>query len=385
MALRVEERIVAGGPGDLLVVHHLVLRGSNRAIGRHLGEIARSRYHLRPQPSPDPLRASIRRAWLRQHAPALFERMRGAAEAFGVDPHDDAIDLSRLGAPPARAGCSAIFVPPRATAAGHPLVSRSFDFPPPGEGPGGGPPSAARPYVVETHPEEGLPTLTLVAFDLLGALDGVNGAGLVVVTAADAESAEALLEPDPAAAGLDELQLGRVILERCATAAEARALLLSTKHHYAAGPVHWLVADRHGDAFVFELGPGRNRAHLVEAEGQPLVATNHPLHRYPGDVELPRRDGPGASYARYRALRAALAETLTPWSPATLGLAAERAFAGPGAGRCERTLWHGVYDLRARSLHASFLLREELDPERGGGLRAVRTPTLRFELGLGLS
>lgn len=383
MALRVEERIVAGGESDPLFVHHLVLRGTNRAIGRHLGEIARSRYHLAPPASGDPLRARVRRAWLREHAPALHDRMRGAADAFGVSPDDDAYDCSRLGPPPGAIGCSAVFVPPRATQAGHPLVSRAFDFdasagrPPPGT-----PPGASRPYVLETYPEDGHATLALVAFDLLGAaLDGVNDAGLAVVAACDLEAAAAGLEPDPAAVGLDELQLGRAVLDTCASAAEARDLLLATKHHYAAFPVQWLVADRSGDAFVFEYGRGRNRVHVVEAAGRPLVLTNHALHRYPGDLDLPRASGPAGTYARYRSLRAALQETRAPWSPATLGLAAERAFAGPGGGTADRTVWHGIYDLAAGTLAATFFLRDEPDPARPGALRAARTPELRFALG----
>jgi hypothetical protein len=307
--------------------------------------------------------------------------MRGVADAFGLELADDAFELGRLGAPPATVGCSAVFVPPRATDLGHPLVSRAFDFEAPtGRVAPGTPPGASRPYVIETYPDEGLPALALVAFDLLGGvLDGVNAAGLSVVAAADAEAASGTLEPDPAAIGLDELQLGRVVLEGCATAVEAREALLAAKHAYAGLPVHWMVADRHGDAFVFEVGPGRNRVHLLEAGGLPMVITNHPLHRYPRDVGLPRSDGPAGTYARYRMLRAALAETRTPWSRGTLTLAAERAFMGPGAGR-ERTLWHGVYDLRERSLEATFFLRDEPDPAREGSLRAVRTPSLQFQL-----
>ncbi|BDG06685.1 C45 family autoproteolytic acyltransferase/hydolase [Anaeromyxobacter oryzae] len=379
MALRVEERIVAGEDGDAIVVHHLVLHGSNRAIGRHLGDVARARYHLAPAPAIDPLRARVQREWLRRNAPVLFERMRGVADAFRVDVGADGLDLSRLGAPPPTAGCSAIFLPPRATAVGHPLVSRAFDFAAPvaGRAPPGVAPAASRPYVLETHPDEGHAALALVAFDLLGAaLDGVNAEGLCVVAASDVESPAA--EPDPAGIGLDELQIGRVLLDSCATAQEARELLLSAKHHYAAVPAHWLVADRHGDAFVFEVGPGRNRVHLVEARAEPLVLTNHPLHRYPADEALPRAAGPVGTYARYRLLRAALAEALAPWRAEALGAVAERAFVGPAG--CDRTLWHGVYDLAERSLEATFFLRDEPDPARARGTRTVRTPALRFEL-----
>jgi hypothetical protein len=382
MALRVEERIVAGDEGELLVVHHLVLRGSNRAIGRHLGEIARTRYRLTPQVAPDPARARVQREWVRQHAPLLFERMRGIADAFCIDLAGDGHDLARLGAAPPTFGGSAVFVPPHLAHDGGPLVSRAFDGEaPPTRSAPGTPPAASRPYVLENYPDEGYPSLAVVAFNLLGAaLDGVNAEGLAVVAASDLEARErGALEPDPAAIGLDELQIGRFLLDTCASAAEAREAVLAVKHHYITAPVHWLVVDRRGDAFVFEIGPGRNRVHLVDAADRPLVLTNHPLHRYPKEAGLPRLDGPGRTYARYRALRGALAETALPWSAAALALAAERAFARPEAG-AERTLWHGIYGLRERPLDATFFERDEPDPARAGGLRAARTLPLRFQL-----
>ncbi len=382
MTLRVEERIVAGAEGDAVVVHHLSLRGSNRAIGRHLGEVARARYGMEPPTATDPLLVRVQREWLRRNAPILFERMRGVAEALGVDLADDAYDATRLGAPPAAAGCSALFLPSRRSAAAHPMVSRAFDFagplgrPAPGE-----PPAASRPYVLELHPDEGYPSLALCAFDLLGgALDGVNAEGLAVVAASDAESASALpLEPAGPAVGLDELQVVRHLLDACATAIEAREALLGAKHYYAAFPAHYLVADRHGDAFVFEVSAGRNRVHLVEAAGEPVVVTNHPLHRYAEDAALPRVPGPAGTYARWRALSGALAEAPAPLDEPALATVAARAFAAPGE-RPLRTVWHGVYDLVERSLAASFFLREEPDERRPGAVHAARTAAIHFEL-----
>jgi hypothetical protein len=158
-------------------------------------------------------------------------------------------------------------------------VSRAFDFAGPLSGGRGTPPSASRPYVLELHPDEGLPSLAVCAFDLVGgALDGVNAGGLVVVASPDAEPADERLEPAGASVGLDELQVVRYLLDGCATAAEARAALLGAKLFDFAHPAHWLVADRHGDAFVFEVSKGQNRVHLVDAAGEPLVATNHLLH-----------------------------------------------------------------------------------------------------------
>lgn len=369
MPLRVEERIVAETAGEDLVVHHLVLRGSNRAIGRHLGSVARARYGLGPPAADDPLRVRVQREWLRRNAPVLFERVRGAAEALGVDLADDACDVSRLGAPPSAAGCSAAFLPPRRTVERHPLVSRAFDFAGPlAAPPAGAAPAAGRPYVLELHPDEGYPSLALCAFDLLGALDGVNAEGLVVAAATDLHSAEvAPFEPAGPDVGLDELQLVRHLLDVCATAVEAREVLLGTKHYYAALPVHVLVADRHGDAFVFEVSAGRNRAHLVEARGAPLVIANHPLHRYPDAAALPPTPGPAGSFARWRALSTALAgaERLD-----AEGLAAAAARAFPAhAERPLRTIWLGLYDAVERSLAARFLPDAEAPRSDDGAFR----------------
>lgn len=367
MALRAEERIVAGDAGDEVLVHHLVLRGSNRSIGRHLGEIARTRYGVAPPQAEDPLRVRVQRDWLRRNAPVMFERVRGAGDALGVDVADDAYDVSHLGEPPASPGCSAAFLPARRSASGHPLVSRSYDFAGPLQRPRrGGPPPASRPYVVELHPDAGHPSLALSAFDLLGAIEGMNGEGLVVAAASDEESAaRAGLEPAGPSVGLDELQLVRHLLDTCATAMAAREAVLAVKHYYAAHPVHFLVADRHGDAFVFELSPGRNRQHLVDAEGSALVMTNHPLHRYRGSSP-PGEPGPGATYDRWRALATAIEAARRPLDETSLGRAVEQACSVGGRAR---TLWAGVYDPVARSLAARFLVRE-----------GVRTQPIRFSL-----
>lgn len=317
MAVRVEERIVSGAEGDDVVVHHLVLSGSNRAIGRHLGELARGRYRLTPPPAPDPLRLRAQREWLRRRAPVLLERMRGVADAFGVSPDDDTIDLSHLGRSPPRASGSAVIVP--AVDAGvHPRVSRTLDVPSPIEPPRpGDSPPASRPYVIELHPDAGFASLALAACDLLAALEGVNAAGLVVLAAFDTglprARADETLPPQP---GLDAAQTVRHLLDCCATANDAREELFST-HRGPASPARWVVADRSGDTFVFEAG-----ARGGEVRGLP---------------------------SGERSARGALA----------------------GAAQAEGGLWHGLYDAGARTLDASFLVRE------AGG---VRSAPLSFQL-----
>jgi hypothetical protein len=267
-----------------------------------------------------------------------------------------------------------VFLPPRRSASGHPLVSRAFDLegplapPRPGE-----PPAASRPYVLELHPDDGHASLALCAFDLLGAaLDGVNSEGVVVAVASDLESAAAGLEPAGPSVGLDELQVVRHVLDACATAQEAREALLAAKLYYAAHPAHWLVADRHGDAFVLEVSPGRNRVHLVEADGMALVATNHLLHVHRDRGLSPAAD-PARSFARWRALDAGLAGE-RPLDADALSDLGARAFA-PAAAGALRTLWHALYDAVERSAVVRFFPRVGA---RGRGEVRPHTVTLQL-------
>lgn len=220
MGLRVEERIVACGEGDDLLVHHLVLHGSTRAIARHLCEVERARYGCAAPPAAPPF-------------PAPGERLRG----------------------------SAAFVPARLAPGGHPLVERTFEHERPLGRPRAGAAPAGRPYVIELHPDEGHASLAVCAFELDGAaLDGVNAEGLVAVAALDPGT--------PPAAGLDALQAVRHLLDRCASAAAARDALLGGEAGEGRG--RWLVADHRGDAFLVERAPGGSRC--VDAGGARLEA-----------------------------------------------------------------------------------------------------------------
>jgi hypothetical protein len=296
VGLRVEERIVSGAEEDDVVVHHLVLSGSNRAIGRHLGALARGRYRLAPPPAAEPLRVRARREWLRRYAPVLLERMRGVADAFGVSPDEDVLDLSHLGRPPPRASGAAALVPGDGAAGPHPRIVRALEVPAPiGPPRAGDAPPASRPYVIELHPDAGYPSLALAACDLLAALEGVNAAGLVVLAAFDDDA----VATASAESGLDAPQTVRHLLDCCATASDAREELRTARRAPVSG-ARFVVADRSGAAFAYEDGAADVRS----------VATE---------------DGAG-----------------------------DVASSAPG----ERTLWHGRYDARERTLDASFLVRQ---------------------------
>ena len=279
-----EDRGIAGGPNDSLEVRHLVLRGTNEQIGRALTEIAKERYGTRLDPAQDPLQARAMRKFLERNNPILLDRMRGVAAAFGKAIEDDAWDFTALGFTDLKAGCSIAHLPPSSTANGKSVVSRDYDFTTGSLSFGFLPPGmlhpTARPYLLELHPDQGYSSIAMVAYDLLsGVLDGINSEGLTVTLALDAQLFD--LSPEPTrtpAVGLGELQTLRLLLDTCATVEEAKQVLLQTKQYYQYVPIHYLIADRTGNAFVWEYSESHNKEYIVENPGQPLVMTNFTLH-----------------------------------------------------------------------------------------------------------
>lgn len=218
-----EDRVVAGSPQDFMEVRHLVLKGTNEAIGRALTAVARERFHVEPTPSSDSLRTRVQRRYIARHDPILFERMKGVAAGFGRKLDDDSLNFSALWYAAPSAGCSVMYFPPGVTETGAGVLSRDYDFTTgtfQGTTPAKGElPCTARPYLIEMYPDQGYPSLALCAYDLLGGvLDGINSEGLTVSLMADDElhskyPMEATVEP---AVGLGVLQMQRHLLDHCA-------------------------------------------------------------------------------------------------------------------------------------------------------------------------
>jgi hypothetical protein len=387
-----QDRVVAGGPSDFMEARHLVLQGTNEAIGQALAETARERFHTRAPTSPDPLRTRAQRHYLERNDPILVERMRGVAAAFGGRLDDDSKNFSGLFYPPLHPpGCSVVYYPPAVTASGAGIISRNYDFttgtyrgtkPKPAEMA-----CTARPYVIEMYPDRGYPSLAICSYDLLsGVLDGVNSEGLTVALLADDESGSKMSEPARSdVAGLGVLQTLRLLLDTCANVDDAKEALLSTKQYYEIMPVHYLVADRHGKAFLWELSRTRNREFIFENPGKPLVITNFTLHRHLDGKELPSGASAKAVCPRYCALCEGIAKHEGKVSPEFIKenhKAADAVAPGrPASGRMPgRTLWHALYFPDERKVQVSFYLRDEPDADNPAKPRIVRSDYLEFAL-----
>jgi predicted choloylglycine hydrolase len=388
-----QERVIAGGSKDFLEVRHLVLKGSNVEIGKALATLARERYQLKPVSSADPFRTRVQRRYLAKHYPILLERMRGAASVFDRPVDDDAFNFSGLWYSSAiKPGCSVVHFPPGMTADGSGIVSRDYDFstgtlmgtrPPRGQLP-----ATSRPYVIEMHPDRGYPSLAVCSYDLLsGVLDGINSEGLTVAVLADDELMDKFpMEPaGDGGVGLGSLQVLRMLLDTCANVEEAKEALLSTKQFYEVIPVHYLIADRHGKAFVWEYSQAHNRENIIENPDKPLITTNFSLHRYLEDKRPPSAKKAKQVCPRYCELVERLegqtdkltVDTIKEIHKSVDAVKPSSLLSGRPPGR---TLWHALYYPEQRKVQISFYLGDETDTTQPGKVRIRRSDYVEFAL-----
>lgn len=397
--MQMGEKAYFGSAGDFLTLRHLVLHGTNYQIGQTLGELAIQRYGKNLDSfSAHPEFSSARRWYFSRNYPVHLERVRGVAAVFGVDPQDDRYDFTNLmynvDLPFSPPGCSVVYYPPTRTATGGGYLSRNYDFStgsitdvmpmlsPPGAA-AAPVPIMSEPYLMEWHPQDGgYASLSMQAFDLLsGTLDGINSAGLVVSILAD-EEAIARLGPNlevqmgsPRVTGLHELQVMRLLLDTCASAAEAKRVLLGIKQYYCFVPCHYIIADRGGDSFIYENSTGRNVQHIVDGNRQPQIITNFQVHRHPDPNQMP--GGPLTletnAFWRYLKLRDQISahpglftaqEMKDNNSCVNIIQLVEEMRLSPAshsiaAGIQSRTLWHALYDQLAGGVEFSFYLGEQ--------------------------
>jgi Acyl-coenzyme A:6-aminopenicillanic acid acyl-transferase len=385
------DKVVAGSPKEALEVRHVVLKGTNEEIGRALAAIGKERLDISPEPSSDKFRTRAQRRYIEKNYPILFDRMRGVAGAFGKRLDDDAWNVSNLTYLQIKAGCSVMYFPPDVTADKTGVVSRDYDFST-GTLMGEKPPAGragdtARPYVVEMYPDRGYPSIAMYSYDLLsGVLDGMNSEGLTVTLMADDELISKYgFEPTgDTGVGLGVLQTLRLLLDTCASVEEAKEALLTTKQYYEFIPVHYLIADRHGKAFVWEYSQAHNKEYIIENPGKPLVATNFSLHRHLDDGKVPSAAKVKGVCSRYCLLADRLGAQKDPLTVDFIKETHKQVdahFTPKGTSRAPtRTLWHALYVPEKRSVQISFYLRDEPDPAKEGATRDVRSEYLQFAI-----
>jgi hypothetical protein len=159
-----------------------------------------------------------------------------------------------------RMGCSSLVVEPQRSATGGPLFGRNFDFPTLGE-------LHKFSLVLVYRPEDHHAFVSIGFPGLVGALTGMNDAGLTLATLDVEESADESAKFNPA--GTPLAFVFRRVLEECTTVDDAEKLLNSVT------PTTWMnlsVCDREHGA-VFEITP-KHIARRNAEEGL-VRCTNH--------------------------------------------------------------------------------------------------------------
>jgi predicted choloylglycine hydrolase len=386
--LKFKETVIAGSPEHYAEVRHVVMKGTNFAIGKKLAKLAQ-RHGTQIGPSGDPLMNRVKRKYVKNNYPIMYERMRGVAASYGLEFDNDAYDFTGLpynlrGIP----GCSVVFYPMDYSQNGHSILSRNYDFttgniqgkyPEEGELP-----VMSRPYLIEMYPDQGYPSLALHCFDLLsGLIDGINSEGLTVAILAESESVSKVGREGSNEVGMAELSAMRYLLDNCKNVEEAKEAMLTLKHFYSFIPCHYIIADRSGKSFIFEFSPNRNRSYITDGKG-PQCITNHLVFHHPdvGDVS---DKNPGDSLRRYKTLDDATA-TKKQYSLEEMEAINNRVAVAARAFRHEeyapgRTLWYAQYDLDDLTLTVRFYLGEDPDPDDESKMISEYSKPQKFKLG----
>ena len=410
--MKCKETVIVGSDRSFMTVRHLMMRGTQCEIGKKLAEIAIKRHQLSPEAlAADPVQTHARRSYFVRNYPLHLKRAQGVALALGVKSEDytfDTTDISYNQDMPIIPGCSVVYYPPHTTDIKSGLLSRNYDFPIkslpeimgiplPGDVLKTFRPLMADPYVMELYPDEGYPSLCLTSFELLsGVLDGINSEGLIVAVNGDETAINSEMPTNQQRVGLHELQGMRMLLDTCATVEEAKEALLVNKHFHAFMPCHYTIVDNSGNSFVYEYSDGHNNEYIVNGTDEPLIVTNHPLHKYPTIDTFPEDSGilktGTSSFERYRALAKILESSNPPYTTDFLKKTnesvsvsqvvswvpdeyREQFSSSPGL---SRTLWHEIYNSNKKDLTIKFYLKDE--PLGKGTFRECYTDYFQISL-----
>lgn len=371
--LEYQESVIAGSPDKFTEVRHVILRGPNFEIGKKLGEIAKIS-GVTIETSENYIINRTKRKYIARNYPVLYDRMRGVAAAFGLEVEDDSYDFTSLfqkqfKPPLTGPGCSVIFYPADFTEDGHSILSRNYDFTT-GDINGLRPISndmalMSRPYLFEIYPDKGYSSLSICAFDYLGGvLEGINSQGLALAILSESESGHTVGYEPGNETGVYELLSMRYLLDNCKNVEEAKEALLFLKHYYCFLPLHYIVADRSGESFIFEFSPARNKSWIIDGNG-PQYITNHLVYLHQKVEEFPET-GLSWSMTRYKKLHESIKDKSKFSSEDIKAIANSVAIPLNAPGHPERawsrTLWYSQWDLDNLSVSVKFYLGENPDP-----------------------
>jgi hypothetical protein len=219
-----------------------------------------------------------RRAWqhLAQHAPALRERLCGLAAGAGLRPRTIALFnalepllSSVVGCTSCPGACSTVAVRGRRSATGEPILAHNFDYLP-----------LAQPYYLlrDGRPDGGRRSLEFTTAPLIGAVDGINDAGLCITY-------NYAFTTDRSSGPAAPISLAiSAALERCGTVNEA-ADCIGARPRWGGGLL--MLADATGDIAALELSSTRSHLRRPATGEDVLFNTNALASATLCEVQIP--------------------------------------------------------------------------------------------------
>jgi hypothetical protein len=148
-------------------------------------------------------------------------------------------------------------------------------------------------------------------------------------------------------------------LDTCSTANEALRALKQMGHYHVAIPVHLLIADKHGDSFVFEYSPDGSRKVFVQGSvTSPLKVTNFQLNRLsdPNMKKMMESRSDENGYDRYQVLEKLIDKIQFPMTEKLIQETNAAVYVLENNGEIlDRTLFHCIYDTSSCSVKICLL------------------------------
>ena len=311
MAILKNEPIFPFTEGNYAKPHHIIIAGSDEEIGYELASLAKEKYDCKLEKYDEPIYGEARREFFKRNWPEMNERAKGVSRAYGLSEDDNEYDTTALpydvydcirgqSISGSFSACSGLVLPIEEsdtkkgvfTARNHdlfPLPTWSTLFGK--KGPEGAHGCEERANVIEFRPDKGYKSILVGGHDILTPfIDGINEKGLYFTTFADSHGVGAGGAPMAGGRinGLSDVQLGAYLLSNCATVEDAKKAILTTRVMQVGMCIHMLIADRDGNATVFEIDKTSQAYVFTDRKpGEPLFCTNHPIATYTDSSKFP--------------------------------------------------------------------------------------------------
>jgi len=396
-----DEALIPDAPENFQQTRHLVLRGSNRDIGRTLAEIARRDLGVdKLAKYADSIYGEARRTYLKDNFAALYERSLGVADAFGLAEDDTRFDTTTLPYDLGSLACSSVCFPPNTTANGHTLVSRNMEWYTvsavellTGKKAPQAPVMGKHGFIAEFYPDQDCASMQTTFMELLNfPMDGINEHGLSATALVDQQGRG---QPIPGVgghdAGLSTMHVISLLMTQCKTVREAKLMILRQRIFFPVEALHWVISDPTGASTIFEADSRTGEYVFVDGnEGKPQVCTNHALHVYPTPASFPQTD-PKANYNtfnRFRTLQDAVDSRQDKFTvddcfqilSKVYGATDDAEEAGAHNPYPIRTLWTFVMDLTDRTIYIKYYLRDASKIEGTKGVNLLLTDPIKIRL-----